>query len=280
MNKFNYNENTGDLEVPLDFLSDGLLYAKKENKHNIKITNPKSNLNGDVALMPLIGDENIFSFYIADDVNLKKINLEPLYSMKNIRRLSMQYLKGCIDFSRIPTLETLYVTKADGEMDALFIDGLKELLLVSIKNYDCGFISALRNLKVLRISSGRMNNLSGIESLDKLEALKLTYCPDLVDVSSVGGLKSLSSFHVEKCKGVKDLSCLSGNESISDLFLSSVESLDFVTTMKNIKNLKFWELKDGDLTYLLDTPSLERVDFYPQKKHYTHGKDEINKLIK
>ena len=211
---------------------------------------------------------------------MKKINLEPLYSLKNIKKLSIQYLKGHIDFFKLPTLETLYITKADSEIDRLFIDGLKELLLVSIKNTDCRFISSLPNLKSLRISSARIKSISGVEPLDKLESLKLNYCPDLTDISSINKLKNLSSLHIEKCKNLNNLSSLSNNDSISDLFLSNADSLEFIPTMKHIKLLKFWDLKDGNLNSLLESPSLERVDFYPQKKHYTHKKDEINNLIK
>ncbi|SEP96233.1 MULTISPECIES: toxin [unclassified Pseudomonas] len=280
MKRINYNENTGDLEVPLDLLSDGILRAKKEKKHNIKIVAPNSNLNYEPALKPLINNENIFSIYIADDVNLKKINLEPLYSLKNIKKLSIQYFKGHIDFFKLPTLEILYITKADSEIDRLFIDGLKELLLVSIKNTDCSFISSLPNLKNLRISSAQIKSLSGVEPLDKLESLKLNYCPKLTDISSINKLKNLSSLHIEKCKNLNNFTPLSNNDSISDLFLSSADSLQFIPTMKHIKLLKFWDLKDGNLNFLLDSPSLERVDFYPQKKHYTHKKDEINNLIK
>lgn len=279
MKKFTYNENTGDLEIPLESLSEGLLYAKKKNIHNIKITKAKVNFDDDSALTSLIGDDNIRSVYIADDVNLKKINLEPLYQLNNLKKLVMQYLKGRINFSKISTLETLYITKADQEMDCLSIDGLEELLLVSIKNIDCKFISSLSKLKTLRISSARVDNLSGIEMLDKLEVIKLTHCPDLTDISSVSELKNLLSLYIEKCKGMDSFEFLNENKTISELFLSTVNSLSFIPTMKRIKYLKFWELKDGDLNYLLKSPSLEKVDFYPQKKHYTHKKEEINNLI-
>lgn len=280
MKKIKYNENTGDLEVPLDLLSDGILRAKKEKKPHIKITIPNSSLNDELALKPLTDNEDIFSIYIADDLNLKKINIEPLYSLKNIKKLSIQYLKGHIDFFKLPTLETLYITKADSEIDHLLIEGLKELLLVSIKNTDCSFISSLPNLKNLRISSTRMKSLTGVEPLDKLEALKLNYCPDLIDISSINKLKKLSSLHIEKCKNLNNFSFLKNNDSINDLFLSNADSLEFIPTMKHIKSLKFWDLKDGNLNFLLKSPSLERVDFYPQKKHYTHKKDEINNFLK
>ncbi|WP_145501656.1 leucine-rich repeat domain-containing protein [Yersinia similis] len=279
MKKLTYNENTGDLEIPLESLPEGLLYAKKKSIHNIKITKAQISLDYESAFSSLVGDDNIRSIYIADDVNLKRINLEPLYQLKNLKKLVMQYLKGRIDFSNISSLEALYITKADQEIDSLSIYGLEELLLVSIKNIDCKFISLLSELKILRISSARIDNLSGIEMLDKLEVIKLSHCPDLTDISSVGKLKELSELYVEKCKEINSFEFLNENNTINELFLSTVNSLSFIPTMKCIKYLKFWELKDGDLNYLLKSPSLEKVDFYPQKKHYTHKKEEINNLI-
>ncbi|EAR6929450.1 toxin, partial [Salmonella enterica] len=37
MNSIYYNENTGDLEIPLDIQSKGISYAAKKKLHNIKI---------------------------------------------------------------------------------------------------------------------------------------------------------------------------------------------------------------------------------------------------
>lgn len=99
------------------------------------------------------------------------------------------------------------------------------------------------------------------------------------NISSLSELNKLETLYIEKCKLLGGFGFLTGNKTIKNLFLSEVDSLDFIPTMKSIKNLKFWELKDGNLTYLLNSPSLEKVEFYPQKKHYTHKKEEINSLI-
>nr|WED70032.1 hypothetical protein PJ912_12170 [Pectobacterium colocasium] len=60
--------------------------------------------------------------------------------------------------------------------------------------------------------------------------------------------------------------------------MSDVDSLDFIPSMKSIENIKFWNLKDGDMNYLFDAPTLKKVDFHPMK-NYTHKKDEINNII-
>ncbi|EAT7817951.1 toxin, partial [Salmonella enterica] len=105
------------------------------------------------------------------------------------------------------------------------------------------------------------------------------YSPNVIDISSINKIKTLSYLHVEKCKKLTEFSFLRDNESICDLFLSDVDSLSFIPEMKSIKNLKFWNLKDGDLSYLLNSSTLKTVDFHPDKKSYSHRKDEINKKI-
>ncbi|EBA1173900.1 toxin, partial [Salmonella enterica] len=230
-------------------------------------------------LSPLTENDNIHSLHIIDDIDLKKIDLSPLYEMKNIKKITMKYLKGSIDFSKFQKLETLYITKADAEIDILNIDTLVDLLLVSIKNTNCEFISSLRSLNTLRISSVSIETLSGIELLSNLKSLKITYSPNVIDISSINKIKTLSYLHVEKCKKLTEFSFLRDNESICDLFLSDVDSLSFIPEMKSIKNLKFWNLKDGDLSYLLNSSTLKTVDFHPDKKSYSHRKDEINKKI-
>ncbi|KNC92030.1 hypothetical protein [Trabulsiella odontotermitis] len=279
MSSICYNENTGDLEIPFDILSKGILYAVKKNLHNIKIVSPIEKTNNKLDLSPLAGNDSIYSLYIADDINLKKIDMSPLYGMANIKKITMQYLKGSIDFSKFRALETLYITKADAEIDALNINTLTNLLLVSIKNSNCEFISSIRNLNTLRISSTSIENLSGIEFLSNLKSLRITYSPNIVDISTINKIKTLSYLYVEKCRKLTDFSFLKDNESICNLFLSDVDSLSFIPGMKSIENIKFWNLKDGDLSYLLNSSTLKNVDFHPHKKNYNYSKDEINKNI-
>ncbi len=274
-----YNENTQELEIPFDVLSKGVSYAEKNEFNSIKIINSIEKGSVGLDLTPLAGNNSISSVYIADDVNLNKVDLSPLYEMNAIKKITMQYLKGKIEFSKFSALETLYITKADSEIDILNVNGLKDLLLVSTKNTDCGFISNLKELESLRISSAKLKSLSGIESLCALKTLRITYCPSLLDISGVNKIKNLSHLYVEKCKGLTDFSFLSGNESIRDLFLSDVDSLAFIPSMKSIENIKFWNLKDGDMNFLFDAPTLKKVDFHPMKKNYTHKKDEINNII-
>jgi internalin A len=101
----------------------------------------------------------------------------------------------------------------------------------------------------------------------------------LVDISAVGELSKLKDLYVEKCKRLRDFSCLNENDSIEEIFISELDSIKFVSSMKEIKSLKFWDLQDGDISPVFAARSLKDVFFTPNKKHYTHTVQEVQTLL-
>ena len=280
MNTWLYNENTGRLETPLNLLAAGVDYAEDNGIRNIKITKAECDIDTEKSLYPLVGRINITSILIHRDIDVRKIDIEPLYSLKNLKDLSMTYSDNRLDFSKFESLETLGVTGADKKIKNINIDGLKKLRLVSTKNLDCKFISELKDLEEIRISGGRVTSLSGIENLHQLKLIRLDHCPSLIDISSICNLDKIFYLYVETCKRLSNFSCLKENINIEELFISNIDSIDFIPTMKKIKFFKSWEVKDGNLAPLLESSSLEKVDIYPQKRNYTHRVSEINNLLK
>jgi len=107
----------------------------------------------------------------------------------------------------------------------------------------------------------------------------LQYLNNLEDAHALSKLKGLERLQIEKCKKLTDLTFLAGNSTIKELQLSDVDSLEFVKSMKNLYKINFWNCKSGDLSPLLECPSLREVAFHPEKRHYSHKKDEINNLL-
>ncbi|MCL2308854.1 MAG: toxin [Proteobacteria bacterium] len=278
MSKISFNENIGSLEVPEIQLKKGLDYAQKNNIHSLRIM-PSRPKVGILDISVLEGDESIEALDIHEDVAIKGLDLSCLYSMKKLKKLSIEYY-GQLDFSKLKTLNTLFLGRIHCEIDSISIPSLRDLLLVSTKNMDCMHISSLQNLETLRISGGKIECMVGIENLSRLKSVRITHCPSLLDISAIGQVASLSNLYIETCKKLSDFSILKNNKSIETLFISDLDSVNFVPSMKKIKSLKFWNLKDGDLSPLLNSKTLSDVYFYPQKRHYTHGKDDINALLK
>ncbi len=276
MKELVYNENTQELDVPYTLLAKGIAWAESKNYTQIKLVNPAKASSAKVDLAPLTSNAFITSFYITDDVKLKGVDLTPLYSMEKLTHLTMPYLKASIDFNAFKGLKALYITKADGELENLSIATLEDLMLNSTKNTDCRFFSSLDKLKRVRISSTKITTLAGITAAPALQSLSLTYSPNLTDITEVNELAQLSTLYVEKCKELKDFAFLAKNRAIEELFLADLDSVAFVPGMAALKRMKFWNLVDGNMAPLLNSSTLQEVDFYPMKKHYSHSKEAIN----
>jgi internalin A len=97
--------------------------------------------------------------------------------------------------------------------------------------------------------------------------------PALKVGNEINKLTSLRDLHVEKC-GWTDFSNLR-LDSLRTLFVSKAQSLRFIKQLKKLDDLDFWDCVDGDLSPILAHPSLTRINFYPEKKHYSHKLAEV-----
>lgn len=112
--------------------------------------------------------------------------------------------------------------------------------------------------------------------LCRLDSLKTLYCRKLTDIASISELAYLKRLHIEKCAQVTDLSFLQGNQTIRHLFVDKVSNLCFISSMPNLEKISFWNCIDGNLEPLIHTPS--HIYFYPNKKHYSHTLEQVNKM--
>ncbi|WP_445367696.1 hypothetical protein ACH5Y9_22825 [Methylomonas sp. BW4-1] len=280
-NKFRFNENTKELEIDPRYINDGAAFAEQNKYTAIRMLelNEKNGGGCDLDLTPLLGNKSICSLSIADNFKVLKANIDAIYTMENLSKLSFQDKKIKPDFSKLSQLKVLYI-KYNADLSGFsYLKNLTHLLITSLSVKDCSFLEGLNSLKELRLSGGSVESMSGIEKLTSLVDVKIDHCSKLNDISSLGKLNSLTTLHVEKCKLLNDFSFLSNNKSIENLFVSDLDSISFVASMERIKSLRFWNLKDGDISPVLKTKSLISVDFYPDKKHYSHTKAEIKSLM-
>lgn len=70
------------------------------------------------------------------------------------------------------------------------LKNLEHLLIESVNCDDCSFLDGLSAIKILRISGGTINSLSGIENLSKLVELRIDHCPKLVSVILITELRA------------------------------------------------------------------------------------------
>lgn len=277
MKNFSYNEDIDALEIPVQQFAAGIEYASKKGYANLRVMgSAKAAKGAPLDLSALSGHSSVKSLDLSDDIDLKQVDLSPLYSLPQLTLLSIPYLKGRIDFSQLPSLQTLYITGADEALEPLELPRLKHLLLVAVKNQNCEFLSKLTALEELRISGGGIERLAGIERLDKLASIQIQHSPKMLDISTINALKSLKALHIEKCSQLRDYGFLAQNNTLEDVFISELDSVSFAPAMERLSSLQFWDLKDGDMSPLLTSKSLKEVYFHPKKKHYSHSLKELN----
>jgi len=279
MKKFSYNENIDALEVSELFFTEGLKQAEKKGYKNIRVMKDSSApASAALDLSALSEGSLIESINISQDINVKKVDFTPLYRCNQLKELRLPYFKGVVDFPKIKNLQTLYITATKDEVENLILNDVNDLLLTGIKNKDLTFLSAPK-LEVLRLSGGSIESLNGLQTSEKLSTIGISHCSKLSDIKVLSKLKTLDSISVEKCKELRDYSFLSGNATLKKLFASELSSLAFLPSLKKIEFVKFWEVEDGDLDPLLNTETLRTVDFYPNRKHYTHTNEHIDELL-
>lgn len=279
MRKYTFNDSI--IEIDPRYLEEGINVAEEEQFESIHIKASVDDVDFkcDLDLAPLEDKKFIKNLAIDNNFKLKSVtNIEALYSLVNMIDFSVS-LQIPIDFSRLKQLEKLYLFNSRYE-NLETLTNLKSLYIFGYSKQNCHELRTLKELVYLRLSgSKKLESLEGVEELENLETCWLAKNNYLSDSNSLSQLSSLKWLHVEGCKNLMDYSFLNDNGSIKKLLISDLVSLEFVRTMRALETINFWNCKSGDLTPLLECPTLKEVSFHPEKKHYSHKRDTINNLL-
>lgn len=265
------------LTIHVENFQEGVEYAAKIEIQQILLVGTLANetLVDFNAFNKLSKSLRIISF-IQDIGNA--INLESIYNLKELREITFQKKqKFELDISKFPKLEHF-----GGEYWKGLINLEKAYTLTSmvIRKYpypDLENVSNLQKMERLHIYSSQIQSLDGVERLP-IRELCLAKNNKLEDIHKINEVSSLESLQIEGCKRLENFTFLKGNPNIEDLFIDKLDSIDFVEFMPNLKKINFWNCKDGNMTPLLRSQSLEVVNFYPNKKHYTHTLKEVEEI--
>lgn len=277
MEKFRYNSIIGYLEIDPRYLENGLSYAQKHLCHNIRIIslNHDTDENCTLDFSPFKDLIFIKKLIIADNFRIKKIeNIPYIESMSNLSYLQID-TELPINLSDLTCLEGLSI-KGDKVISGLdHLSHLKFLQIFSSRYENLYHLSHLKSLDELILNGGKIESLSGIPSCRKL---KLLNCRKLTDIGAIDTIE-LDSLHIERCSKLYDISILSNNNYIRELDIDTIQTLEFIPTLKNLRKLKFFNCIDGDLKPLLECGNLKDIYFYPNRHHYTHSLIELTNLF-
>lgn len=279
MKKYQYNEILNYLEIDPNFLLEGLMYAENIKCDSIRIIELNStDVNSkNINFHPLL-NQLFVKHLIIEDIKINKkqaSSIESIYTLCNLKSLSLNGNKMRIDLSKLSQLEVFYCKYGKTIQNIGSLLNLKDLFIISLDNTDLKLLKRLSNLKFLRLTGGDFQSLEGIGTLNKLERLDICYNSKLKFPDEINKLPSIKKLHIERCKMLTDFSFLENNSIVEELFVDKIESLRFIPSMRNLKAINFQDCIDGNLTPLFESSSLEQINFFPNKKHYTHALNEI-----
>lgn len=265
------------LTIHVENFKEGVEYAAQKKLQQIHLIGGRAkNVVVDFKELNKLSETLQDISFIQDIGNV--INFESIYNLKEMRKIYIHdKQKFTFDVSRFTKLQHLGGDYWNGLINLDKAYSLTSLVICKYPFPNLVQFSALRNLEILHIYSSKIQNLDGVEKLS-IRELSLARNNKLEDIHKINEVSSLENLEIECCKKLLDFSFLKGNSNIEDLFIDKLDSIDFVESMPNLKKINFWNCKDGNMTPLLKSQSLEDVNFYPNKRHYTHTLKEIEEI--
>lgn len=265
------------LTIHVENFKEGVEYAAQKKLQQIHLIGGRAkNVIVDFKELNKLSETLQYISFIQDIGNV--INFESIYNLKEMRKIYIHdKQKFTFDVSRFTKLQHLGGDYWNGLINLDKAYSLTSLVICKYPFPNLVQFSALRNLEILHIYGSKIQNLDGVEKLS-IRELSLARNNKLDDIHKINEVSSLENLEIECCKKLLDFSFLKGNSNIKDLFIDKLDSIDFVESMPNLKKINFWNCKDGNMTPLLKSQSLEDVNFYPNKRHYTHTLKEIEEI--
>ena len=261
-------------------LAEGLQFAKERNIRNICINGNPHNIF-DLDLSAFSKFPEIERITISPDCKIGNVGQADNFYHSQIRSLLIWgSIASPLEFHRFSHLEDLYVT----ETTKLKIHKLPQSLsfadIRKLSHDDLCIFHDTPKLKSLLLFSPKISSLNGLEGCADLEEIYLFLAPRLTDIRVINQLGSLKRLWFERCKNM--------TQSVLEQITSSslkilhvrfpVEDLSFLKNFPNLEEFYFTDVKDGNLYPLLD--SNIRGAGFSKKKHYTHGYNEMYKLLR
>lgn len=158
---------------------------------------------------------NINEIKLASNIKYVQINLYPksweydyraINELKSLEGLDVFTYDRCeIDYSNYPNLRTTCLYWRPKAASLYNCAHLKRLFLGKYTEKDLSKLVGLEELEYLRINTGSVRSLQGIERLQNLEVLKLMQATKLEEIKGIEKLPKLKEVRIDNCKNIKDI---------------------------------------------------------------------------
>ena len=205
--------------------------------------------------------------------------------LSNLHYLKVDgWFKAPLDFTLLTNLRFLDTYWNDGYEDSLYmLPCLEVVQLRGWKEPDCRKLGNLPSLKFFQcIDAGRLESLQGIGSCSALQWLCIDGAKKLTEISALRKLKNLRHLELANCKRITDIEQLKEVLSLRQLRLINCGDLTSIRWIKKNANLELFataeKIEDGDLSVLLEMPSLKGIGVRNAKNH-SHNMEEIQEVL-
>ena len=202
----------------------------------------------------------------------------------NVKALKLDYYTYdsdvyTIDLAKFPSLELVF---ARTQYCVNNISQCQSLQTLIVQEWLTSDLTILRNsaIKALKICSGKLKSLSGLETLPKLISLSISNQRQLVDCTSLASV-FLESIEITSCSKV-DVTVFSSMPALRMMHISGRQKIPNVASILSIAPKLEWLLLDhvvteGELTLL---HGLSHAVIFSDCRHYSHKNCDLPKSTK
>jgi internalin A len=209
-------------------------------------------------------------------------DLTPFAEATDLVSLHLGPSKGRLDCSRLVSLESVRT-----DFSIIGFEHLPRLRDLSLRRWAEPDLSRLASLKTLERLwlSGAMGSIEGTDALTNLRELELQRTPKISSLASFASNPALEILSVWSAGSLRDIGSVAEATSLQNLSLANCRSIATLAPLRGHPALKWLSLAgstdvaDGDLTPLLDIPTLEDcgVEFY--RKSYQPGVELVRRTL-
>lgn len=144
---------------------------------------------------------------------------------------------------------------------------LTYLNLYMLEVEDFSALEKLAELEEIWLHFTKIKNTNSMRDMSRMKFLRMTWCPELSDISGIADMKNLELLSIEESQ-VQDLSVLENLTSLRDLNLSEIKATDF-SSVKNCRELRDLDISENqvdDFSFLAELKNLTHL--YLQKTNF------------
>lgn len=239
------------------------------------------NLKG-LSIFAQLKDEKLESLeFLKEYTFLNQLHIEAidehdygfLKYLQNLKWLSIGQSiteKNIVDLSNLTQLEYLSLYWRKKIVGIELLKNLQELVLASFKEKDLLKFQSLIKIKQIRIATGSIQSLDGVQYFKELESINVGNCRYLNSIALLNGLQNLKEIKFDTCSKIEDYDSLTDLPSLERLDITNCKDIKSIKFLKNLPSIKKLVIAQNSKILDGDVEPAQHIDwvFIRQWKHY------------